>query len=468
MNLATQLPPMQLKNPIIKIQLPILRCYFITLLILLVPAVQADSQGTTFTWQGSSGDFGDAAQWNPSDGPPGPADEALINGPGVTISFAADTEVAGISILALPPSEVKFDLAGNILTVSGVPALKMESSEDNPNNTLTITDGTLTLNGMMNLQQGALLDVKTQIFISGSGAVLNTTTDRSIIGFFGYSEVIVENGGVWNNQQFFPAAEGRPDLDIGLNAADGPRAGKGLLRITGAGSTYAGSTDPATPFAEQPRIRVGVEDNAEGSIEILAGGTFEADVVNYGTNPTSVGTALVSGAGSFYSTKASYLGGFIGSSEIFDARGSATVTVADGATATTGILRVACAGGTTFGKLVLDNGTMTVSGFSETHAAIGALFDPGAHLAITLHEKSKPAALVASDRLTITDANLSIDLATSFKASGNDRFILSTYGELIGTFDGLPAESTISVGDYKFRIDYGSGFNDAITLTVIP
>lgn len=450
----------------------LLRVSIIPLMILLVPIDRAAAEGTTFAWLGMNGEFGSAGEWDPSDGPPGPKDEVVLSGAGVTISFAADAEVDRISIPSSSSSQMTFDLNGNTFTASGSSekiALKIESNEPHSNNILTISNGTFALNNRFILQQGMFQAANTQVLVFGPGAVFNTTAGRSIIGFFGYSEVILENGGVWENQQLLPLAEGRPDLDIGLNAAREGRAGKGLLRVTGPGSAYVGSTDPATPFAAQPRIRVGVEENAEGTIEILAGGTFEADVVYYGTNATSVGAALVSGAGSSYTAKATYLGGFVRSDGVdFDPRGSAIMTVEDGATATTGLLHVASFDSSKSGKLVLDNGTMTVTGYSGVRATLGARFHPGAHLAVTLHDKGNPAALVASDRLTITMAKLSIQLAPSFRASGNDRFILSTYGELTGTFDGLPNESTLAVGDYKFRIDYGSGVNDAITLTVVP
>jgi len=384
----------------------------------------------------------------------------------VTIDFNANAAALQVELgQAGALSQITLDLDGNTLTVgtggSGL-ALRIDSSATNPNNRLTITNGTLSLEQNFTLQPGGLLGMNSQLIISGSSTVLNSQWNRSHIGFFGGAEVIVQAGAVWNNQQLGPLGfTGRPDLDLGLNAASGTRDGNGLLRVTGTGSTFAGSTAPATTLTNQPRLRVGVEGGGQGAIEVLAGGTFEADVVNYSANATSIGTALISGSGSSYTTKRSYLGGSINNAGVFTLGGSATMTVETSATATTELLRVAALDSTTFGKLALDRGTMSVTGAS------GAVFDANSHLEFTLYDSADLAGLAVTQGLTITNSVLGINLAPTFSAVANDVFTLANYGSLTGTFAGLSQNANFALGDYVFQIDYGSGTASSINLTVL-
>jgi len=423
---------------------------------------------TTYTWQGNNALWQTPGEWSPGGGPPVAGDTALLNGNGSTIDFNANAAAYRVELgSSAALSQITLDLGGNTLTagtdVSGF-ALRINSSATNTNNSLTITNGTVTLNEEISLQNNGVANVNTQLIVSGSAAILNTTFGRSIIGTFGRAEVIVENGATWNNQQNAPLGfTNRPDLDIGGNANQAGRFGAGLVRVTGAGSAFNGMTPIGTPLvSSQSRIRVGQEGGAVGAIEVLAGGTFEADVVNYSANATAIGTALISGNGSSYETKYTYLGGSIANGGAFTVGGSATMTVENSATATTELLRVAALDSDTFGKLALDNGTMSVTGTD------GAVFDLDSHLEFTLYDEADPAVLLVTNGLTITNSVLGIQLGTGFSAAVNDVFTLASYGTRTGTFAGLNQDATFAVGAHTFRIDYGSGTADAISLTVIP
>lgn len=424
------------------------------------------SAQTTFTWQENSALWQTEGEWDPSGGPPVAGDTARLPGDNVTISFNADANAQFVELQSGSLSQTTLNLLGNALTLSGGnPSLRINSNATNPNNRLTITNGTVSLEERFSLQSGAVMGVNSQLIVSGPTTVFNTQWQRSIIGFFGGAEVIVEAGAVWNNQQLGPLGfTGRPDLDVGLNASTGTRDGNGLLRVTGTGSTFNGSTPAATALAGQPRLRVGVEQGAQGAIEVLVGGTFEADVVNFSLQSDTTGTALISGNGSSYTTKRTYLGGGINNSGTFSTGGSATMTIANGGIATTELLHVAARDSTTFGKLALDNGTLSVTGTS------GALFEPGAGLEFTLHNQADPAPLTVTEGLTIADSVLGIELAPTFSASEDDVIQLVRYGSLTGTFQGLPEGTAFWVDNTPFTIQYATiiGPDSFITLTVIP
>jgi len=426
-------------------------------LLLFLPAAQAQS-----TWNTDDGTWQTDTNWYPS-GPPASTEGVNILRPSdqdlpFTIDFDGDASVARLFLgetsngqNTTTPVQATLDLDGNTLGITGVESVGLAFGSTNLSGdlSLTIKGGTVEA---LNLRISGTKDTvsTSYLYIRGSGAVLNTRViaggGNSFMGSNSPAEVHIIEGG-----SYITGSTGERTTVGGAGTADG----NGKLFIQGAGSSCDGEyvTDVAW--------------GGTGHLEVTAGGSFTETTFNMAGADNAAGTALISGPGSSFTAAQVNLGARAHFPGVDGGSGTnrvATLTIADGATATTSLLNLRGIQST----LALDGSTMEVTGNNNaTLSDSAAFFDAGATLRKTLDtQPATPAALTVADRLHITDAVLAIQLSETFSAAVNDVFIVADYGALTGTFAGLSQNATLSVSDYAFQIDYGSGINDAIRLTV--
>ena len=231
----------------------------------------------------------------------------------------------------------------------------------------------------------------------------------------------------------------------------------GKLFIQGSGSNYNGN------------YQTNIAWGGVGHVEVSGGGSFTENTLNIAAANNTIGTLLISGTGSSLAVTNVNLGAFAyfpGVDPNAFTNANATLTIANGANATTSLLNLRGS----LSTLAADGSTMKVTGANNaTLSNSAAFFDTNATLRMTLDSPlTTLAALEVTNRLHITNAALDILLSGTFSADVDDVFTVADYGALTGTFAGLSENATFSVGGESFRINYGDGTNDSIILTVIP
>jgi len=429
-------------------------------LLLATPSALAEVK----TWNTGDGTWQTGANWAPT-GAPASTDGVNIFRPTdqeqpFTIDFTGDATVTrlflGISsngVASSTPVQTTLDLTGgHKLSITGTSSSSLAFGATNGSGdvSLTITGGTVeALN--LRIWGTAGTTSTSYLYITGSAAVLNTRNltggQNSFIGSNSPGEVHVTGGA-----SYITGSSERTNV-----GAAGGANGNGKLFIQGVGSNYSGNYNTFIAWG------------GTGQLEVSGGGSFSEGTFNMAGVDNTLATTLISGTGSSFAatnvnigTQAYFPGVDAGSGT----NRVGTLTVADGATATAGLLNLRGS----LSTLALDGSTMTVTGNNNaTLSNSAAFFDADATLRMTLDSTLTPAALQVTNRLQITGAALDILLSGTFSVSLDDVFTVANYGALTGTFAGLNQNATFAVGAQTFQIDYGSGVNDAITLTsVVP
>lgn len=415
-------------------------------------------------WQGgASGDFNVGSNWVGGDVPSGTETAEFSDAGAVTVSFSAATTSFGLldfqGTTAVGPPAVAptltLNLNDNEVTISQNSAFRIFSSASSGVRTAIINggplgDGQLNLDGTNNFQVGGVNVPDTNSVIRMENGV---TVDLG-----GSGTIQVANSNSLGELQIVEGStltQRRGGVLGRINDANG------TVTVSGTGSTWSmiGASD---------RLPLSIGGAAQGSLTVEAGGTVSStDVINVGRtqNTTTVtktgnGTVLVTGAGSSLSAKEFYIGGGRGDRSFADvfADGDGLVTFEQGASGTfSQILRTLATDET--------KGTLVIEAFGGTEVtAAAATFDPDSVLRFGLSQTNANIGLSVSGILTVSDSTLEAFLAPGFAASVGDSFLLASYDSLVGTF----ANSTVTVGDYTFAVDYNFDGLDTIALTVIP
>jgi T5SS/PEP-CTERM-associated repeat protein len=441
-----------------------------------------------------SGAFGDAANWLPADGPPGPTDEAGF-GPGIyavsgngTVGQAqitGDVSFTGtLTALGLPNGALGvYVYSGGVASFGAGAALVSDAS------VLSLLDGTFNFaagaTGTFNTTAdpgNASVDLATsatgtsQLTATGQGTTLTSDSDW-LIGDVGDGAVRISDGAV--------VSVGTGHVDDTFATVIGSTLGaEGLLSVDGAGSRfddaggiyvgYAGTaellvTNGATvtsdaqvgdlsavvgygeagatgnPGAGDVLIGGGgalwdseqdttVGYYASGTVEVLADGTFESDgsLLRIGRIAGSNGTVVADGDGSaLIAPNATILLGDAGSGQL---------TLEFGAIGSAAeVIIGAVAGGS--GTLDLDAGTLTVAAAVTVEAGTITLSDEQSYDASSGDARTDSAVLSAG-RLVIGAGGFVLDAGTIAAAITLDGGTLSASGTLtdaITVTGGTPA-----------------------------
>ncbi len=192
---------------------------------------------TTFTWLGSTGDWSQAADWNPS-GPPTGADDAVIAAAGRYVVSIADTESESVGSVTLNDAAATLAVAGS-LSVAGDFALQ---------------HGVLDLSGVL---AGGTVEAV------GGRAVFDLGT---LDGVTWQGTLRINNGGA-------------AFVENGLTMEGAGGAGRGTIRIDSPGSQLV-FTDSET--LDNTIINIGnasVVDNLNASGTLTLGGSTVLNVV---------------------------------------------------------------------------------------------------------------------------------------------------------------------------------------------
>jgi autotransporter-associated beta strand protein len=303
----------------------------------------------------------------------------------------------------------------NSLTFSGAVTL-------NANSTLTVDNAALTTFSGVLSGPGGLTDTGSgMLILSGANTyagptIINAGTLQlgAVNTVPGGSAVTVGSGATLDLNNF--------------NAAIGSLSGQGSV-LLGSGALTTGNDNSSTTFSGIVSGTGSITKVGTGTLTFAGNNTYE------GSTMVSAGTLLVNGA-----------------------QPGSNVMVANGA-----IL-----GGAGMVGTIIAAGTVSPGGPGTATLTSGnVVFDAGSTFAVTLNGTT---AGTGYDQLTVSgNADLTADptlhLAVSFVGNMDDTFtIITSTGSLMGTFAGLPDNSTISANGQMFRINYSG---NAATLTRI-
>ncbi len=297
--------------------------------------------GITYTWQPGATNFGLAASWTPTGGPPTSADNAEIaveganvsgtgvaktlyfDATGVTISNPLITTVGTDTIIGntangavtvsstwrntgfLSLGTVGGTATGSLTITSGGDVtnggeMAVGQSADSPG-TLTIESGGLLSSGGSYTSVGNLTNATGNVTITGSGSTW-TLAGAIGIGFEGAGTVAISDGE--NSRAPVPMNWGRTRVRPARSPSTAPdRIGRvrGSLPTGGAGQGSLTISDSGSVEAEQ--INVGLDGDSQLTIEsggslATSGTTNDGFYDQIGGDAGSSGTVTVTGAGS--------------------------------------------------------------------------------------------------------------------------------------------------------------------------
>ena len=471
--------------------------------------IPASTFATDIGWTNSTGgSFGVGANWD-GGAVPGATDRAMFTNGQATAYTITNDQVRSIDSLEVNGDKILLDLAGNNLTLtnttSGATGLYGLAVGLDKNATLTLGGGaTLDVETFIVSQSEASGHKNATLYVQGAGTVLNAPSDaygHSVVGWYGHGTLHIRDGGRVNLEEFTTGnespthgshgtviVEGENSLLYGTDTWNmGRRAGSTLIVTNGATVNW------------RYHIRMGQRtylckiEVDDSDMEVLwsfecgryAGSTSSVDVRNGGQLKL------------FTLSAASYTDGLTTSIRVRgeDSGGTASRLYTVGRSAHGG-------GSATFGRTLESDGavasltvedgaevdidanlnlrwtsTMTIDGGTVTNAQLNA--GEGATYALTLHpdeaavplqsvERTAPNGTYYPGDATITDMTFTPSLAPGFDAGMGDTFTVLRYeGDLTGTFKDRPDEQQIRLGRLDFRLDYGDGNDDAITLTCL-
>ncbi len=247
------------------------------------------------------------------------------------------------------------------------------------------------------------------------------------------------------------------------------------LRVSGEDSAFNARTPEETPNANRRTVTVGGQFTAHNYLYVADQAEFTADQVNVGGSTGNLdrnpaGSVFVDGAGTTFEAKWVNVGGARANvTDVVAGRGDAFFTVSDGASAEIEFLQsLYKPAGTvgdveydaTFGRVILDNGSLTLTGDSILQA--------NTLLHIHLYANNQAAALTSTSTFTITNAILGLEIEDSFSATLGDKIALIDYTTLTGQFAGYDEGDEFSIGGYSFQFTYNLDGQNVVGLTVIP
>lgn len=339
------------------------------------------------------------------------------------------------------------------------------------------------------------------VTVSGTGSVLSL--DEFLAGGNGAGNILIEDGGhletLGNTILVDRAQDGNFTIDnatadvggsfaLGTSRVNGPRTATlnilngGLLEVAsllgvGSNSTQGGSTEGIVNLSGGSELKVG------GNLDLRASLSGAEAFLNVSDSTVEVGGNLIARADSF-----------------IDIEDDSTVTI-DGNLDLQTDSEASLSTGSTMavaGSLDLQTGSeMSLSGGSTVTAGTysaqtGALLEisggaslttmdfQGAESVFTLTLQTgvfTPAIDASGDGFfffgtaDVTDMDFSLFVESGFTSDLGDVFEVLRYQDnstLTGTFAGLNTGDVLTVSGWEFQIDFGSGTDDAITLTVIP
>lgn len=309
---------------------------------------------------------------------------------------------------------------------------------------------------------------------------LNAGTADFVIGGDGNGEL---NGTLTGSQRLFKSSAGAGNwilsADNSATFTGRTTVGNGALQI--ASEANLGAT-PGAPTSNQLtlgggsttgtlRTTANVTLSANRGVTLGAGGgaispdagttlTVESVVTGSGgLSKTGAGTAILKGDNTYSGNTSITNGTLLANNTLGSATGSGNVTVGNGAT-------LGGSGGTIDGFTELQSGATLTGG---TDGTVGSLAFSGDLTANAGSTWLVDFVSGAADFIDVQNGVLTLGGAISLVADGSwltgQPYVIATYGTLSGTFsnalmDGDPVGS--------FVINYGSGTNGSITLTVIP
>lgn len=378
---------------------------------------------------------------------------------------------------------------GSRLTVTG------------PGSTVTVQD-TLSMGWRnateMEILNGATVNVEERfnlggretstLDVVGENSVLNISGDFFRVGIQQSDDVVtVEDGGTINLDGTALRVGDDGTAEATLILRDGgnlQKTGGGVNRVGAGNGNGTIRVEAGGQMVLSTQLRVGDTSGATGTL-LVTGENAMADINQVIRPGFNGGTGFVTVEE----------GGFVTTSNVRAAEGSGgtgtiVVTGQDSLLESTGHFvlggEVAEIGGTA-SLLVSDSGLVTAE--DEFVVWDGSRVDvdngrietfelqmrSGSELGLTLHTGLFDSPIFVGDEF-IGDGNTSLDgvtfdldLAGGFDADLEEVFgVLRYYGELSGQFVGLDQGDVITVNGFEFQIDYGSGLDDFISLTVIP
>jgi T5SS/PEP-CTERM-associated repeat protein len=397
------------------------------------------ASGATRTWLTAvDGDFTDTTKWS-SSLVPGSADLANFS----TTNYAPGSEFT-VTLTGSPITNENFRLVG----VSNNTTLNFNLNGGSYTTTLTasganrIGDGAavVVLNlygggsfnaGNFNIGQNAAANGT--VNVAGPTTALNVSA-ASLIGSAGIGALNVSSGATFASTA---------TITLGSVAT----TSSGSVTVSGAGSTFTVSTN----------LVVGASGNA--AVVVTNGGEMRTVGANNSTtslrlaNSAGTTTALVTGTGSLLQ------GGNV------DVGGSATTKGGNAA--------VTVSAGGTFGargamqlwdtsSLLVDNGNISTGGAFTAYG--------GSEIGFVLSNPNVDPFFAVGGNLNLSNnVTLTLSLGSSAAFNLNDTVRLFGYkGTLTGAFDGIAQGDILSVGSQSFQIDYGSGTDSFVGLTVVP
>lgn len=430
-----------------------------SLATLFSASLLAEEEDLTYSaWLGGAddNDFSAGANWS-TDDPPGEDDYAWVNQAGVqSLRLTESVELQGLAMTGAAsgetPPTVNLNLGGFVMTLTstfnnvsnfpntdGYRPIYLNSTSATGNRSLSITNGTLNVNGI-GMQNQSVANTKSILTI-GSGATVNLIPGNpaSRIGNVGDAEVVVQSGG-----RLVVGTTGSSETTVGHGAAS-----ESVLRVTGATSEID---------ARQTTVSVGV--NGSGRLEVLSGGWYRAAQLDLGTTTSanSNGVLHVAGEGSHVDiSNILHVGGISGGS-----RGAGAVEIFDKATADIGRVRLY-----ENGLLHVHGGTLTLDGESAS------IWDSGATFRLTL-DSVPTAVAVDATVLNLNGVGFELLLGETFAAIPGELVPVLSYSELTGSgiFAGLAEgsliQATAGTVDYLFSIHYDFEAGNTISLVVVP